>query len=92
VLDMEGDEDASKIVVSLIREKFDEVSFYNITELKFRRSSFWAPDKTIDIKYQGGSISFTVCAFLPWGVRTMAEKTQEVFRRIQNGMNTYRRS
>jgi hypothetical protein len=92
VADME-DGDESKIVVSLVRENFDEVRFSNIIELKLRRHSFWAYLRTIDITYQSGSsISFAVCIFNPLlGIERDINVTKKVFTSIQNGVNTYRR-
>jgi hypothetical protein len=84
--------DESEITLSLVREEFDEVKFSNITELKFRRLSFWSGRKTIDVTFQGGSISFIVCAFTLWGVITRFDETKKVFKSIQKGVNTYRLS
>ena len=92
VVDMEG-RGESKIALSLVRENFDEVKFSNITELKLRRLSFWSHLKTIDIVSQGRSISFAVCGVTTLvGVGIDVNETQKMFTRIQNGVNTYRRS
>jgi hypothetical protein len=92
VLEIEEGIDESQIALSLVRENFDEVKFSNITEFKFRRLSFWSGRKTIDVTFEGGSISFLVCAlFPPWGMITRFDKTKKLFRSIQNEVNTYRR-
>ena len=83
---------SGEIVVSIVREKFDDVKFSNITELKLRRNSLWSNMRTIDIRFQGGSISFRACEFnYLFGMSTNVIETEEIFTRIQNGVNTYRR-
>ncbi len=91
VLNMkEGDE--NRIVVSLVRENFDEVKFSDIIDLELRRLSFWSYVRTIDIASQDRTISFVVCGVTPLvGVGPDIKKTQKIFTIIQNGVKAYRR-
>lgn len=83
----------SKITLSLVRENFHEVKFSNITDLKLRRLSFWSHLEMIDIVSRDRAISFAVCLITQLvGVGPDIKETKKIFTRIQDGVNTYRRS
>ena len=83
---------SSEIVVSIVKEDFDEVKFSNITAFKLRRNSLWSNMRTIDMTFQGGSVSFRVCEVTALGVQPSIKETQAIFVRIQKWIKAYRRS
>ena len=91
MLSAKDEREEGEIVLSIVREEFDEVKFSNITGLTLRRHG-WSGVTMIEITYQGGWISFAGCAFTPWGVQPITKITQDIFVSIQNGVGTYRRS
>jgi hypothetical protein len=83
------EEEEREIILPMVRDRFDEVKFSNISELTLRRHR-WYSEETINVTYVGGSISFVGCTLTPWGILPTRELTQDIFRRIQKGVYTYR--
>jgi hypothetical protein len=80
-----------EIVVSVVREDFDEVHLSDITGFKLRRNSLWSNMKTIDMTFQGRSVSLRICEVTALGVQPNINETQATFVRIQKRMEAYRR-
>jgi hypothetical protein len=74
--------DATEFTIAIVREKFEEVRFLDITGLKLRRN-FLLGLRAIDLAFQGQALSFAVCAFTPWGVLRAGKETEKLYARLR---------
>jgi len=90
---VEAKKDIKEVFLAIVLENFSEVKFTDILELKLRRGrSWWSIEKIIDVTYEGGNISFHVSDLnIFFGLPHLYIETQNIFARIQNGLDAYRR-
>lgn len=82
---LDTDEEESSFL-SLRENGFDRIPFSTIKTLKLR-SNFLSEFKAIDISYgQEGSLqtlTFSICAFTPWGVKDLPDQTKSIFKTLK---------